>query len=124
MKTATELLPYAKQAWGFIDDKSKWATGCMARNANGYSTHTDEEDACRFCSHGALVKLAPPYEKGEDYFDGVEGSIYQRLLVAAGLDPERDNVGRWNDTSDYETVKAVWLKMIATLEAEASLEPA
>jgi hypothetical protein len=71
--TNQQLLPVYKEAREILSDPSRWTKGALARNSDGVITRVGDDDACTFCTLGAIQRAAIKLE----IVSGDIGFVYQ-----------------------------------------------
>ena len=87
METVKEKLMVAKEV---ISDPAKWCRGVYARGADGWSREVSSEEACQFCTLGALMRV-------NAYGVGVS-------VLKTCLPDDYANVAAFNDSATHEQV--------------------
>ena len=81
-----------------LSDESKWTTRYLSRNKNDNPVYYDDNDACKWCLLGAMLKC---YEH-----NGYEKVFCLTQRTIGGL------IGTFNDASSYEQV----MKLVRELD--------
>lgn len=113
--TPAEILRAAKAK---IADPARWCQGEEARNEDREGTFAGAEDACQWCALGATGAVVP-----RTLVIMCDADILlNRAAVAMGYleTDELPPAAHLNDTTDHETVMALYDRAIELAEAEAS----
>jgi hypothetical protein len=96
--TTAEVL---KQARALISDEANWGQHLFARNADGDIVAPEDEDACRFCALGALIRA------------GQVGNHHRLAALALSIETGGEAVNIFNDTHTHAEVLAAFDAAIA-----------
>lgn len=107
--TTLEILRAAR---ALIAQPGRWCQGHMALTASGYSVMPEHEDACKFCTFGAIRRVVVgPTVMARRAVD--ELSVEARRMLGAA-----SYAVHLNDTTDLPTVLAMFDATIARLEGQ------
>lgn len=96
-----------KAARALIADEAHWAQGFYAVNADGNVTDPFCEDACKFCSVGAVANVLGIYgSEAEDH------DIIRQLNHAAGYFSDSADIVGFNDNYTHDEVLTVFDRAI------------
>lgn len=110
LKEAHRLL---KAGFALIAEEKNWTKQVFARNSEGLPVASDSEDACKFCSIGALNKVSfikAATETEEEIVSS--GAMYAGDYLCNAVDEithgATDSVVQYNDAHTHEEVKELW----------------
>lgn len=109
MTKPSDLLKAGK---ALIEDPAKWTQGTEARTANLVPVDPFDENACAFCSFGALMKAAGKRKHDAYLHHPVVNMLddWHLMQVTVNLlsDGFGGSIGRSNDDSTHTEVMEMW----------------
>lgn len=110
LKEAHRLL---KAGFSLIAEEKNWTKQVFARNSEGLQVASYSEDACKFCSLGALnrvsfLKSATETEEEIVSDAGMYAADYLCKAVDEITHGATNSVVEYNDTYTHEEVKEMW----------------
>lgn len=109
MKISEQL----KAAKSLIDEPHKWTQGVPARNIYNKNVPFDSENACRFCSVGAIWRLNTTMKELTRYNSSPLTSYLNFVSWKEGI-------AAFNDNNNHAEVMKVWDKAIELAESEGN----
>lgn len=99
---ASEGLMAAK---AMIDSPEKWTTGAMSRDINGNPVPLFGDDACQFCSLGAIYLTTDKYDPISNTTNVVWWDYLYQVM-------ESQSIRQFNDCHTHDEVMNMWDKAI------------
>lgn len=101
-----------RKARALIADENAWIRNNLAVNHEGAVVLSADSDACKWCALGAIDKVA-------NFLHSPGFEARDAMIRAAGVDPEDDGLGDWNDAPErtHAEVLAAFDRAIEAEEA-------
>lgn len=120
LKEAHRLL---REGFALIAEEHNWTKQYFARSSDGLPVGFTSENACKFCSIGALNKVSFIRDIAGDVSESIyDASItaeeYLRNAVDEITHGATNSVVQYNDAHTHEEVKEVWALALMRLETD------
>lgn len=122
-KVRVDIVGYLNRVISLIEKPGNWTTRSYARNAAGIPTVVHDDDACSFCSTGAMRRAIGP--AGDRLVSGnpdpIEFQWVEAAITIVAKDDGFSHITGWNDSLSTDHTRVINAFRTALGAAEASL---